>query len=60
MAATNVITHKSMDQIDEIIDKLQESANSIGDSQTHELASCHDYMKELNSFEDEYTFWQVV
>lgn len=60
MAAANVITHKSMNEVDKIIDKLQESANSIQDSQKHELASCHNYIEELSSFESEYVFWQAV
>ena len=26
----------------------------------HELASCNEYIEQLNSFEDDYTFWQIV
>ena len=60
MAASNMITHERMDQVDQIIDKLQESANSIQSSQQHELNSCYEYIHELGQFEVEYTFWQVV
>lgn len=55
-----MITHESINQVDLIINKLQESANSIQDSQQHELASCFNYIEELSSFEDKYAFWQIV
>ena len=57
MSATNVITHESMGQVEMMITKIQESANSIQDSQQHELASCFEYIESLSAFEDNYGFW---
>ena len=57
MAASNLITHERLNQVDEIINQLQQSANAVQDSQKHELASCFQYIEQLSEFEDYYTFW---
>ena len=60
MSASNVITHESITQVEQLIDKIQESTNSIQDSQKHELAACFTYIESLATFEEEYAFWQLV
>ena len=60
MAITNVITSQSINQVDEIITELQESANAIHELQKHELSSCLEFIEQLGVFEDEYKFWQLI
>ena len=52
MAAVNVITNESMDQVDMMISKIQESSNAIQNSQQVELASCFEFIESLSNFED--------
>ena len=57
MAASNMITSERLNQVDNIITELSESAVAISHSQEHELASCFEYIDQLSQYEDGYMFW---
>lgn len=52
-----MITSERLNQVDNIITELSESAVAISHSQEHELASCFEYIDQLSQYEDGYMFW---